>query len=129
MTRELIFFRLQFKVNDKISLFVKFSNFLKPKIFRDTQISEPYILKSLDLQLEMVKKNLIFSSLGNLVTCKHYFQPTENFNLWLSNLRGRLRMNHLEPGLRIITVTKFYNILNCSLKSIWIAMESSHIDP
>ena len=34
-----------FKVNDTISLCGKFSSFLKPEIFRDTQISKPYSIK------------------------------------------------------------------------------------
>ena len=32
------------------------ANFLKPKIFRETEISEPYIIKRVDLQLEMAKE-------------------------------------------------------------------------
>ena len=59
MTTESIFFS-RHKINDKISLRGKFSNFLKPKIFRDTQISEPYIIKSVDLQMEMAKNPNIF---------------------------------------------------------------------
>ena len=50
MTRESNFFP-DFKVNDNISLCGKFSNFLKPKIFRDTQISESYIIRRVDLQM------------------------------------------------------------------------------
>ena len=122
MTRESIFSR--FKINDKISLRGKFSNFLKAKIFRNTQISEPYIIRRVDLQLETAKNPKIICTWksGKLQTL--LLANTGNLNTWLSNLRGRLRMNHLEPGLRkIITLTQFYNILNCSLKSISIAME------
>ena len=59
MTRESIFFP-DFKINDKISLCDKFSSFLKPKIFHDTQISKPCVIKRADLQLEIGKNPNIF---------------------------------------------------------------------
>ena len=52
MTRESNFSR-DFKINDKVSLRGKSSNFLKPTIFRDTQMSESSIIKWVNLLLKM----------------------------------------------------------------------------
>ena len=68
MTSESIF--PYFKMNDKISLCEKFSNFLKPNIFCNTQIpNHTYKGGSTAKDGEKPK---YFLSLGNLVNCKHY---------------------------------------------------------
>ena len=79
MIRESIF-SPDFKINDKVSLRGKFSNFLRPTIFRDTQMSESCIIEWVNLLLEMAT-SIIFASFESLVNCKQYFQPTGNLNL------------------------------------------------
>ena len=56
------FFSPDFKINDKVSLRGKFSNFLKPKIFRDTQMSESCIIKWVNLLLKIPNICLIWKS-------------------------------------------------------------------
>ena len=59
MIRESIF---SLKIDDKVSLRGKFSNFLKPTIFRDTQMSESCIIKWVNLLLEIPNICFIWKS-------------------------------------------------------------------